>query len=61
MYNSYTRRNNEIYVATMEALKKNKRQNDVEFTTKIDGSLYFTTMLMLMYFFARFFSISPCA
>jgi hypothetical protein len=44
-----------IYVATMEALKKNKRQDDVEFTTKIDGSLYFTTMLNDNVFFCKVF------
>jgi hypothetical protein len=41
-----------IYVAAME------RQDETKFTTKIDGTEFYPTW-MLMYFFARFFLISP--
>jgi hypothetical protein len=30
-----------IYVAAVEALKKKERQDETQFTTKIDGSLSF--------------------
>jgi predicted oxidoreductase (fatty acid repression mutant protein) len=31
-----------IYVATVEALRKNERQDETQFPTKIDGFLCFT-------------------
>jgi len=45
-----------IYVAAVEALRKKERQNETQFTTKIDGFLSFTPRwIMLMYFFCRLF------
>jgi hypothetical protein len=45
-----------MYVAVMEALRKKERQDETQFTTKIDGFLSFTPHPpMLMYFFAGFF------
>jgi hypothetical protein len=49
-----------IYVAAVEALRKKKRQDETQFTTKIDGFLNFIPRWMLMYFFAVFKKISPC-
>jgi hypothetical protein len=40
-----------IYVAAVEALRKNERQDETQFTTKIDGSLLNATVL---FFFASF-------
>jgi hypothetical protein len=40
--------------------KKKERQDEIQFTTKIDGFLSFTPHWMLMYLFAIFFYISPC-
>jgi hypothetical protein len=31
-----------IYVTTMEVFKKKERQDEIQFTTKIDGFLIFT-------------------
>jgi len=45
--------------SAVEALKKKDRQNETQFTTKVDGFLSFTPPWMVMYFFAGFFSISP--
>ncbi len=44
-----------IYVAAVEALRKKERQDETQFTTKIDGFLSFIPHFMLMYFFAGFF------
>jgi hypothetical protein len=49
-----------IYVAAMEALRRKERQDETQFTTKIDGFLTFIPHGLLMYFFAGFFRISPC-
>jgi hypothetical protein len=49
-----------IYVAAVEALTKKERQDETQFTTKIDGFLSFIPRWMLMYFFAGFLLISPC-
>ncbi len=40
-----------IYVWAVEALREKERQDETQFTTKIDG--FFT--FMLIYFFAGFF------
>jgi hypothetical protein len=44
-----------IYVAAMGAIRKKGRQDETQFTTKIDGFLSFTPCWMRMYFFAGFF------
>jgi hypothetical protein len=44
-----------IYVVAAEALRKKERQDETEFTTKIDGFLSFIPAQMLMYFFASLF------
>jgi hypothetical protein len=44
-----------IYVAAMEALRKKERQDETQFTTKIDGFLSFIPIWTLLYFFCRFF------
>jgi hypothetical protein len=44
-----------IYVAAVEALRKKERQDETQFTTKIDGFLSFIPRLVLMYFFAGLF------
>jgi hypothetical protein len=44
-----------IYVVAAEALRKKERQDETEFTTKIDGFLSFIPPQMLMYFFASLF------
>ncbi len=50
-----------IYVApALVALMKKERQDETEFTTKIDGFVSFIPHRMLMYFFAGFFLLSPC-
>jgi len=49
-----------IYVAAVEALRKKERQGETQETMKIDSFLGFAPHWMLMYFFARFFWISPC-
>ncbi len=46
-----------IYVAAVEALRRKKRQDETQFTTKIDGFLSFIPPWMLLYFFAGFFLI----
>jgi hypothetical protein len=43
------------YVAAVEALGKKERQDETQFTTKIDGFLSFIPRWMLMYFFVVFF------
>jgi hypothetical protein len=48
-----------IYVAGVEALRKKERQNETQFTTKIDGFLSFIPPWMLMYSFAGFFESHP--
>jgi hypothetical protein len=45
----------EIYVASVEALRKQERQDETQFTEKIDCFLSFIPRRMLMYFFAGFF------
>jgi len=40
-----------IYVAAVEALRKKERQDETQFTSKIDGFLSFILRWMLMYFF----------
>ncbi len=40
-----------IYVAAVEALREKERQDETQFTTKIDGFLSFIPPWMLMYFF----------
>ncbi len=49
-----------IYVATVEAVKENEREEETQFTTKIDGFLSFIPHWMLIYFWAGFWKISPC-
>jgi len=49
-----------IYVAGVKALRKKKRQDETQFSTKIDGFLIFIPRWVLMYFFASFLLISPC-
>jgi hypothetical protein len=44
-----------IYVAALEALRKKERQDETQFTTKIDDFLSFIPPWMLMYFFEGFF------
>jgi hypothetical protein len=39
-----------IYVAAVEALRKKERQDETQFTTKIDGFLSFIPRWMFMYF-----------
>jgi hypothetical protein len=49
-----------IYVAAMEVLRENERQGETQFTTKNWWFLEFhPSRWMLMYYFARFFGISP--
>jgi hypothetical protein len=48
-----------IHVAALEALMKKERQDEPQFTTKIEGFLSFIPPRMLMYFFGGFFFISP--
>ncbi len=50
-----------LYEAAVESLRKRERQDETQFTTKIDGFPSFIPPWMLMYFFAFFFfGISPC-
>jgi len=50
-----------IYVTALEALREKERQDETQFSTKIDGFLSFTPPLMLLYFFAGFlFNLSLC-
>ncbi len=44
-----------IYTATEETLRKEERQDETQFTTKIDGFLSFISSCMLMYFFVGVF------
>ncbi len=44
------------YVAAVEVLRKKERQDETQFTTKIDGFLSFIANVL----FCRFFKISPC-
>jgi hypothetical protein len=48
-----------IYVATVEALREKERQDETQFTTKIDDFLSFTPTLNANVLFWRFFLISP--
>ncbi len=57
-YSNRTGRSHENIHARAEALKKKERQNETQFTTKIDGFLSFNPPWMLMYFFVGFFKIS---
>jgi len=45
----------QIYVATMKALRKKERQDETQFTTKIDGFLSFTPPLNANVLFRKFF------
>ncbi len=52
-----------IYVAAalVAVLRKKERQDETQFTTKIDGFVSFMTPRMLMYFFRRFlFNLTLC-
>jgi hypothetical protein len=49
-----------IYVAAMELLMKKERQDDPQFTTKIDSFPSFIDCRMVMYFYAGFKKNSPC-
>jgi len=44
-----------IYVAAVEALRRMERQDETQFTTKIDGFMSFIPRGMLMCFFLQFF------
>jgi hypothetical protein len=44
-----------IYVAAVVALREKERQDETQFTAKIDGFLSFILRSMLIYFFCRFF------
>jgi hypothetical protein len=44
-----------IYVAAVEALRQKERQDETQFTTKIDGFLSFIPPQILMFFFPSFF------
>jgi hypothetical protein len=45
-----------IYVAAVEALRKKERQDETQFTTKLDGFLsLYPPCLMLMYIFLEVF------
>jgi hypothetical protein len=44
-----------MYVAAVGALRKKERQDETQFTNKIDGFLSFIPCWMLMYCFAGFF------
>jgi len=45
----------QIYVVTMKALRKKERQDETQFTTKIDGFLSFTPPLNANVLFRKFF------
>jgi len=50
-----------MYVAAVEELGKKERQDETQFTTKIDGFLRFTPpSLNVNVLFCRFFLMSPC-
>jgi len=49
-----------ISVAAVEALRKKKRQDETQFTTKIDGFLSFIPYWMLVYFLQVFKNITLC-
>jgi hypothetical protein len=50
-----------IYVAAVEALKRKERQDETQFTTKVDGFFEFHPSLNVnVRFFAGCFKISPC-
>jgi branched-subunit amino acid transport protein len=42
-----------IYVAAVEALKRKERQDETQFTTKVDGFLSFIPPWMLTYVFSQ--------
>jgi hypothetical protein len=44
-----------IYVAAVEALRKKEKQDETQFTTKIDGFLSFNPPLNANVLFCRFF------
>jgi hypothetical protein len=48
------------YVAAVEALRKKERQDETQFTTKIDGFLSFIPRWILMYLLVVFLWILPC-
>jgi hypothetical protein len=43
----------------VEALRRKEKQDETQFTTKIDGFLSFIPRWMLMYFLAAFFKSHP--
>jgi hypothetical protein len=43
-----------MYVTTVDALTEKERQDETQFTTKVDGFLSFIPHWILMYFFAGF-------
>jgi hypothetical protein len=44
----------------VEVLRKKERQDETQFTTKIDGfSSFILPWIMLIYFFAELFLVSP--
>ncbi len=50
-----------IYVATVEALREKERQDETQFTTKIDDFLSFTPTLNAYVLFRRiFFNLNLC-
>jgi hypothetical protein len=49
-FNARGPRLNIVLVVTVEALRKKERQDETQFTTKIDGFLSFNPHWMLMYF-----------
>jgi hypothetical protein len=50
-----------IYVAAVEALRKKERQDETQFTTKVDGFLSFTPPLNANVLFCRFvFTLTLC-
>jgi hypothetical protein len=59
-YSTCTVRNTERTCNSSEMFMKNERQGETQFTTKIDSFLSFIPPWMLIYFFCRFFLISPC-
>jgi hypothetical protein len=44
----------------VEVLRKKQREDETQFTTKVDGFLSFIPSWMLMYFCAGILIISPC-
>ncbi len=49
-----------VRIAAAEALRKKERQDETQFTTKIDAFLSFIPGWMLKYFFAGFYLSHPC-